>query len=764
MVRLNSDFWALFAGARQSHAEGRNDEALEELEQAARVALRQDAPTTEARLRLLRQFAAVIDPDFNLDASLVPQPEKTPLRVVVSGIGRSGTTLLYQQIAKALLLSKLKTNFRYEPYLWDINTPAVKGNPFGMAQMSPFGIHVHTTSPLFLDRPDALHDTFCDGLFAGAWDGDPEVAAEAYLTKVIRGSGRLRAYIEKYPDLKILANLRNPLDTLNSSLGMFSFLGEEFHFDDRPRFARALEARGIRPPSEALGPLSVEWSAAWWRAFTQETLDVAADYPDNVLPFCYEQFSEDPAGMLGRVKDFVGIDNPGMSFGLSRPAGLRIKKVSLTRHDLAVLKDDMDFYVGEVLEAQMDKAAVQGRVDKIVSRFAEGEFSFPVAGSKLGTKTPVQLRGIVLQTGGDAFSRFIANRAHPLDSTGRPPVELDSTKYDPKTPRILRPSGRPRFGAIVTCYNNAATIADAVLSCLNQTRPFDEIVVVDDKSTDPSLAILRELEAMYSSVRVLPLRRNSGPSAARHLGFHALTTDYVTQLDGDDRYWPTKNEAEAEAVAGEMGRIAFSDILLVTKERDLVRDTQAYDDRDGQGVFRAMLARTPQIPRDMTFDRALYTAAGGYNLMLHLYEDWDLKLRLAAGKGKWVRAGGPVGTVYNRITPGLSGQGDPQHAQALMLIFLRALGFRDVDLATLDHDEVLAAYDKALGRFGERHLAKVGRAALALALERGPHAVHELAGLVSTRRFFAAPIADQTESLNTFIENNRKAGRQEQKW
>ena len=117
----------------------------------------------------------------------------SPLRIAVCGIGRSGTTLLYQQIAKALNENRKTTNFRYEPYLWNIQSASAEGHPFDMSEISHFGLHVHTNVPLFLDGADVLHDSFIDDLFGSKCDDAKSQLPDAYLTKIIRVSGRLRS-------------------------------------------------------------------------------------------------------------------------------------------------------------------------------------------------------------------------------------------------------------------------------------------------------------------------------------------------------------------------------------------------------------------------------------------------------------------------------------------------------------------------------------------------------------------------------------------
>jgi glycosyltransferase involved in cell wall biosynthesis len=86
---------------------------------------------------------------------------------------------------------------------------------------------------------------------------------------------------------------------------------------------------------------------------------------------------------------------------------------------------------------------------------------------------------------------------------------------------------------VVPCFNAAPFLAAALRSATAQTRPPDEIVVVDDGSTDGS-ADLAEREP--GPIRVLRKPR-AGISAARNAGIAACSGDLVTFLDADD-LWP----------------------------------------------------------------------------------------------------------------------------------------------------------------------------------------------------------------------------------
>lgn len=671
-------------------------------------------------------------------------------RMMVSGIGRSGTTMIYQQIARLLMLEQLDTNYRYEPYLWNIKSSAAQGNAFDMAQLHHFGLQTHLETPLFLEGGAPMHDAFADHLFAEQSDRRPDHLPEACLTKVIRGSGRLRSYLNRYPDLKIVACLRNPFDTINSSLGMFSFFGEEFHADDRARFRAELESRGL--PVDHLpvqAPRSIEWVGAWWRAFTEETLAVARDFPDNVHLFCHEAFSRDKDDVFDGMQQFLGLSNCGIDMGLSRSAGPSIKATSLTAWDISKLAEHHSYYETEVLRPLLGQDETDVLRPKLVSRYAGGKFSFPMAGSELGKMVPIQLRGMLLKGAQSPTVALSNDKRTPLDLPAlivkhagadamavRMPVEDQQAIKKGKT-----------FGVVITSHNNSTTIIDAVQSCLNQTLAYDEIIVVDDASKDNSRAKLSLLASMYSAVKLRFLESSLGPSGARHIGITELSTDYWTQLDGDDLFWPDKNESEARVMDGCTDTVAFSNILLVEPHASNVQLSTAYDAGQAQ-VRKNMLARAPQIPRDMTMTREMYVKAGGYNFVSHLYEDWDFKLRLSNLPGtQWRQGTGRAGTVYNRMTPGLSAAEPGKHARALVQHFIVAIGQN-----CPDGHETLTAFDSALKVFAGRQIAKVTRQLLVKIFDAGtPEDITSLAAFYSSRAAHVMTNEQITQQINQRI-------------
>lgn len=97
---------------------------------------------------------------------------------------------------------------------------------------------------------------------------------------------------------------------------------------------------------------------------------------------------------------------------------------------------------------------------------------------------------------------------------------------------------------VIPLYNKAAYVEHTLLSLARQLQPPHELIIVDDASTDGSLAIAqhtieRERDAFkHTRIEVVQLARNYGPGYARNRGFERTTGQLVSFLDADDMYTP----------------------------------------------------------------------------------------------------------------------------------------------------------------------------------------------------------------------------------
>jgi GT2 family glycosyltransferase len=197
---------------------------------------------------------------------------------------------------------------------------------------------------------------------------------------------------------------------------------------------------------------------------------------------------------------------------------------------------------------------------------------------------------------------------------------------------------RGSISAVIPCYNHARYIERAIRSAMTQTRPVDEVIVVDDGSTDQSSVIIRRL-----GVRCIRSERRSGPSAARNLGVAAARGDLIAFLDADDYWEPTHCEHVAAllerhaecAVAFSRARLFTHDdaspTLDIVSENDSARwATAIVIPEDQPTSMQRHLLQSNLVPQSTAIvRRSILEQRGGYDASRLLAEDYELWLRLS---------------------------------------------------------------------------------------------------------------------------------------
>jgi glycosyltransferase involved in cell wall biosynthesis len=101
-----------------------------------------------------------------------------------------------------------------------------------------------------------------------------------------------------------------------------------------------------------------------------------------------------------------------------------------------------------------------------------------------------------------------------------------------------------KISAVIPAYNAEKYIARSINSVLNQTCPVDEIIVVDDGSTDSTAEVIKSYGRKVRYIH----QQNAGVSAARNTGIQAATCEWVAFLDADDEWLPEKIERQVENI------------------------------------------------------------------------------------------------------------------------------------------------------------------------------------------------------------------------
>lgn len=99
-----------------------------------------------------------------------------------------------------------------------------------------------------------------------------------------------------------------------------------------------------------------------------------------------------------------------------------------------------------------------------------------------------------------------------------------------------------KISVVIPAYNAERTIRRAIESVLAQTRPADEIIVIDDGSLDATAQVVRQFADKVTLIE----QPNAGVSVARNVGIEAAAGDWIAFLDGDDEWLPEKLKLQSE--------------------------------------------------------------------------------------------------------------------------------------------------------------------------------------------------------------------------
>jgi len=178
--------------------------------------------------------------------------------------------------------------------------------------------------------------------------------------------------------------------------------------------------------------------------------------------------------------------------------------------------------------------------------------------------------------------------------------------------------------AIIPVRNRPHLISAAVASILKQTFPVDELIIIDDGSTDETPGVISELARTDSRIRPIFLPQPGGASLARNVGIEAAQCEWICFLDSDDRWMPEKHERQVAELEKKPDVIAAftgcrniyhkhsADVLPLAEVG--VKDLRK---RNFIGTTSSAMVR-----------RSAILAVGGFDAALPSCQDWDLWIKL----------------------------------------------------------------------------------------------------------------------------------------
>jgi len=182
-----------------------------------------------------------------------------------------------------------------------------------------------------------------------------------------------------------------------------------------------------------------------------------------------------------------------------------------------------------------------------------------------------------------------------------------------------------KISAIIPAFNRRDTLKRALCSIFNQTHPVNEVIVVDDGSTDGTDELIHK---DFPDVRYF-YQENKGVSAARNLGLKKARGNWVAFLDSDDEWLPKKLELQIKMLH------EHPEYRFVHTDEIWIRNGQRINQmkkhtKYGGNIFEKCLPRCIVSPSSALIHSSVFHELGNFDEKLPACEDYDLWLRICA--------------------------------------------------------------------------------------------------------------------------------------
>lgn len=195
---------------------------------------------------------------------------------------------------------------------------------------------------------------------------------------------------------------------------------------------------------------------------------------------------------------------------------------------------------------------------------------------------------------------------------------------------------------IIPVYNRPAQLREAVESVLAQDYRPIEIIIVDDGSTDDTLAVAQALAEQHPGIIRVATQANAGPGMARERGRQLAQGEFIQYLDSDDILLPGKFTVQVQALRLHLeADVAYGITWLREADGSLVKEPHKDTGKNISTMFPAFLVSRWWETATPLYRSSVCDQAGPWT-DLSLEEDWEYDCRIAALGGKLAWCPKPV--------------------------------------------------------------------------------------------------------------------------
>ena len=209
----------------------------------------------------------------------------------------------------------------------------------------------------------------------------------------------------------------------------------------------------------------------------------------------------------------------------------------------------------------------------------------------------------------------------------------------------------PSVAIVIPAYNEEDTIRACVTAAVGQTVPAREIIIVDNKSTDQTPVILKELQQEFPDAPIIVLKQDQaqGITPARNMGFDAVTSDIIGRIDSDSVLEPNWVEETTKVFLDETVHAATGPVIYY--DMPLRRYMARADDTARRAISRLVKQYHFLFGTNMALRRSAWEVVREEICLdadREMFEDIDLSVHIVDEGYKIVYAPGMVTGMSSR--------------------------------------------------------------------------------------------------------------------
>ena len=183
-----------------------------------------------------------------------------------------------------------------------------------------------------------------------------------------------------------------------------------------------------------------------------------------------------------------------------------------------------------------------------------------------------------------------------------------------------------RVSVVIPTYNRVAYLGRAINSVLKQSYPVNEIIVIDNGSTDQTLSFIKK---KFTRIRVITEKKR-GVSFARNLGIKNCKYNWIAFLDSDDEWITDKIEKQFVLLKESNFKYQFIHTNEIWIKNGILKNQKKKHLKRGGHIFEDCLDICKISPSSVLIKKELFDRFGLFDYKFKVCEDYELWLRITS--------------------------------------------------------------------------------------------------------------------------------------